>query len=473
MRKIAAFGFIAFLSVAFVAPNAVLPSGGSTSSNVASSPFRVDAPAEVPGRAILNPSVGVSAVIPVVGGIPVNETLRRFRLTTDGMRFAALIGTDRQDVEIASTTAVVPITPSSGFVRERQPVFSARIVSFVPRNGLTVTMAIDGIPIPAAVYDPASGTIGATAPAPLAEGRHLVSVLVHRGAEEVAAQTWEFHLDSILPMIQVDTITSPVHEPSGTISGTVSDASPVAVEVNGQPGLVGPSGRFSATVALTPGSNPIQMVATDAAGNTAVASVSIDFEPRVIWFAHPAHHFRIVVPFNWSAEGNVSLQGASMDVLLVRSNPEANIFVSSEARAVGGSPADARAILQEGLDNLSGLPGFLLLSPVADRTIDGHAAATVTVTWQPSTYNVVQILMVVVGPEFRRFWALGGTMFSWDTATVSPEIEATFASFEILEGPGSWIGSLEPWLLVGASVATAAEGGILGYLILRGRRRPH
>src|SRR5207245_10821122 len=103
-----------------------------------------------------------------------------------------------------------------------------------------------------------------------------------------------------------------------------------------------------------------------------------------------------------------------------------------EARANLGA---ARSILQEGIAGLSAFSGFRIVEPVHDTTGNGHAAAGVVVTYEPSTYGVYEILIVVVGPEWYSFWALEGLVFSWDVPTISTSVNDAMATFEVLPAP--------------------------------------
>ncbi len=127
------------------------------------------------------------------------------------------------------------------------------------------------------------------------------------------------------------------------------------------------------------------------------------------------------------------------------------------------------------MDSLaSSYSAFRIVEPAHDTTVDGHAAAAVGVMYQPSTYDVYQILIVVVGPEWRSFWALAGVVFSWDVPTITPTMNESLATFEVLPAP--WYGALfavGDWILIAGLVATAAEGIVFGFLIVRSSRRRH
>ncbi len=151
------------------------------------------------------------------------------------------------------------------------------------------------------------------------------------------------------------------------------------------------------------------------------------------------------------------------------------VVITSESRMLDGSSDEAVGILQEGIDNLSAtVYGFRIVEPPSRVTVGGYAAAKVAFWTQPSTYDVFQVLLVVTSAGWQRFWAVSSAVMSWDLPTIGPLTNETLATFQVLPAPPdepARPSSLYPWLLVGALVATAVEGGVLGSLILRQLRR--
>jgi hypothetical protein len=71
-----------------------------------------------------------------------------------------------------------------------------------------------------------------------------------------------------------------VSNPTETLTGTTSAGSGIkSLIVGGQAVPVGPAGGWSATVPLTPGANTITALATDGAGATAQAQVTVNYSP--------------------------------------------------------------------------------------------------------------------------------------------------------------------------------------------------
>jgi len=171
---------------------------------------------------------------------------------------------------------------------------------------------------------------------------------------------------------------------------------------------------------------------------------------------------------------NLTTSGGVIDVLL-RGQPDQGqgpvggvIAVTHEARANLGS---ARSILQEGIDGLSAFSAFRIVEPVHDTTVNGHAAAGVVVMYEPSTYDVYEILIVVIGPEWYSFWALEGIVFSWDVPGISPSVNESLATFEVLPAPPRGaLAAASDWFLLGGLIATGAAGSVFGFLIFRSTR---
>ena len=91
------------------------------------------------------------------------------------------------------------------------------------------------------------------------------------------------------------TVTAPfdgqvTNQASVIVSGTVSDATPVTVNVNGIPLPVDGAGVFAGVAPLTEGVNVLTIAATDAAGNqsTVLRMVTRDTQDPVIAWAEPA-----------------------------------------------------------------------------------------------------------------------------------------------------------------------------------------
>ena len=161
---------------------------------------------------------------------------------------------------------------------------------------------------------------------------------------------------------------------------------------------------------LSPGNNTIVVRAVDQAGNEAVARAYVEFVPPERWFVHPEKYFRIAVPYGWHGYANFTRDGIPVDLYIYTAALDANLVILSESRSLQGTPAEARSVLKGAMDDLAPWLGFAFLARTVDRTIDAHTAATAFVTWRPPGETVDQILTIVLGQEYRMFWAVIGTM---------------------------------------------------------------
>lgn len=198
--------------------------------------------------------------------------------------------------------------------------------------------------------------------------------------------------------------------------------------------------------------------------------------PAPTTVASSVSHFSLTLPAGWTSELNATVGTEIVDVRLTHPELTGTIIVVSEPRPMAGTVAEARQILQGTLDDLSTKPGFRILEPVAETSVDGHPAASAVISHQPSTYDVYQAVTVVVGAEWSLDWALIGTMFSWEAMRTRACVNTTLASMDIAPSPPAQavtgvLVAYSDWVLAGAVAATAIEGTVLGLLIARQTRR--
>src|SRR5207249_6319380 len=158
---------------------------------------------------------------------------------------------------------------------------------------------------------------------------------------------------------------------------------------------------------------------------------ALPISPPHTTFSDAADRFTIAVHPGWTAVAGTVVGGVSTDALIASPGSTVSVIVASEERTVDGSYEGARPVLQEALDNLSTESGYQILEAPHPIAVDGHPGAQATVSWAPSTYAVVQVLVVLPAPEWGRFWGFVGTMFSWDAAIARSCIDATIGSFDI------------------------------------------
>jgi RHS repeat-associated protein len=156
-------------------------------------------------------------------------------------------------------------------------------------GGGTITVKVNGVSFPVG-----SGTF--TGSYQLTAGSNFLTAVATDQAGNSASVTNKVTLDTEAPVV---TIAAPAEglitkETSVAVSGTVTDASPTTVTVNGVSTPVGSDGGFAVTILLgTEGSNAISVVATDAASNQSTASRNVirDSQAPVVTIASPAEGF--------------------------------------------------------------------------------------------------------------------------------------------------------------------------------------
>ena len=148
------------------------------------------------------------------------------------------------------------------------------------RNDMTVvsgtveagsTLVVGGIP--ATVHADGSFEV----PVPLVEGSNAILLAATDAAGNQASVTLTVVRDDTPPALTMDALPTEVSSATVSVTGTV-DSAISFVTVNGQPITVS-SGRYTADVALSFGSNLIFVQATDAAGNTATVSRAVSYVP--------------------------------------------------------------------------------------------------------------------------------------------------------------------------------------------------
>jgi hypothetical protein len=261
--------------------------------------------------------------------------------------------------------AISQVTPGDGsFVASARPPLAASFADdFSGVDPTSFRLLVDGADLTAAARATAAG-FTATPPTPLPEGAHTLDILVADNAGNQARSTTHFSTDTIAPAVA---IASPgngqfVATPSVQVTGTVADASPIAgVTVNGVAAAL--TGRsFAATVALSEGPNVISVKATDAAGNTGAATVTVgrDTVAPTLAVSAPA-------PGTLTNAHAVQVTGTATDA----GAGIASVLVNGVQATLAGASFHAFAILADGANRIR---------IVATDRAGNQAAATVAVT---------------------------------------------------------------------------------------------
>ena len=138
----------------------------------------------------------------------------------------------------------------------------------------SVKVTIDGIDRSAEfVAGPARAT--AHILTQLSNGTHALVATVLDWAGNQGTATSTFIVDAVDPVVNITTPTANVwlKGPTISVTGTVTDASPTSVQVNGLD--AGVTSSFSISVPATDGVFVINVVARDAAGNGGTSAVTV------------------------------------------------------------------------------------------------------------------------------------------------------------------------------------------------------
>jgi RHS repeat-associated protein len=169
-------------------------------------------------------------------------------------------------------------------------------VSGTASDASPLTVKVNGSP--ATVNPDGSFTYSA----PLTSGSNTILVIATDAATNATTASRTIIQDRDPPVLSVDI---PVLDSSGSevtnaqnavVIVTATDASPVTVTLNGVPLTVDANGKYSGSIPLSEGFNPVAVVVTDAAGNNAsseLISIYRDTQPPVVDVESPVEgaHF--------------------------------------------------------------------------------------------------------------------------------------------------------------------------------------
>jgi RHS repeat-associated protein len=165
---------------------------------------------------------------------------------------------------------IAVVSPAAGSVVAHSPV---EVVVSVSEAGPITSVVAGSTQLALAGDGSWHGTVA------LVEGPNTILVTATDGAGNEGQTSSQVVLDTVPPAI---TVASPADgarltSSSVAVSGTVTDATAVRLQLNGAPVTVQPGGNFSQTVALSAGANPLTLLATDAAGNTSTRTITVRF----------------------------------------------------------------------------------------------------------------------------------------------------------------------------------------------------
>ncbi|MBI5491246.1 MAG: hypothetical protein HY905_28200 [Deltaproteobacteria bacterium] len=166
---------------------------------------------------------------------------------------------------------IIVTLPAEGAVLHESPVV---VTGTVTDSSGVAGVWVNGVPVPLV------GNTFETTVEPVVGGNWVTVSAVDVYGNGSYVPVWYVYTTDVTPptiVVEQPVDGTTVYTSTVTVAGTVSDESAVAsVAVNGVP--VGLSGsRFALDVALTPGSNAILVAASDVWGNSASASVTVEY----------------------------------------------------------------------------------------------------------------------------------------------------------------------------------------------------
>ncbi|TAK03378.1 MAG: hypothetical protein EPO39_12285, partial [Candidatus Manganitrophaceae bacterium] len=291
----------------------------------------------------------------------------------------------------------------------------------IPAGGLSVTLNGNDL---TPSFTPTAGGASFT-PAALADGAYtLIARVTDQAGNSTAAQV-HFTIDTTPPALRVDAPPPSAATATGTITvrGQVTDAttSLVSLTVNGAAVSVAADGAFTAEAPLNAeGSNPVEIAATDAAGNVARAGLTVvrDTAPPLVEITRPAEG-AYTNAATILVEGTVSDQTTSV----------ASVTVNGVAASIANGLFQATVPLQEGSN------------PVAVAAAD--AVGNVRSLPLNLTRDSRPPLITLTAPENGAFLALSPESVTGSITDASPITAVTLNGNAVVLTGGSFSQSVD------------------------------
>jgi hypothetical protein len=257
--------------------------------------------------------------------------------------------------------------------------------------GATVTVTVNGVP--ATIDVTREGRITGTLN--LAEGTNVIVVTATDALGNVGTATRTIVRDSSGPIISaIADELSPTNAESTTVTGSVAEEV-TAVWVNGMAAAVAADGTFSATIPLREGSNAIQVITWDAAGNQGTANLPAIVRDTVA----PTVSVSLLVA---GQPAPAVIRDLATTTVTVSGNaPDADVFfVTINGQSVGGGGAFTRDFTLAVGDNV------FVVQAVDDAGNVGTASASVSyapvLIQERANYNSiiasgVAVVLLIVG----------------------------------------------------------------------------
>ena len=257
----------------------------------------------------------------------------------------------------------------------------------------------------------------------LREGAHTANLTLEDGQGLTTAYGWTFTVDTTGPSLS---LTSPAYEvtrnPNATVAGTTDPGA--TVTVNGVAVPVDGNGTFSTPLSLAEGANPIVVVATDPAGNSAriERSVTLDTIAPSLTVLAPADGdvFRTTAVF----VGGRTEAGATVTVNAAALATNETGSFGGEVAVSPGDRTDGRRVLVITARDVAGNEATVLRTV----TIDVNAPITRT---------------DLAGTAGRDGWYVSAV----SVTLTSEDAESGVAGIEYRTNGGTWFAYGGPFLL--------------------------
>ncbi len=333
---------------------------------------------------------------------------------------------DTVSFTIDTSTSVAISTPTDG-----QALQSLTQVTGTAEAGATVVVTIDGTVVGTTTAD-ASGNWSLPVTAALSEGEHSLIATATDAAGNTAQDTVSFTIDTSTS-VAISTPTDGQALQSLTqVTGTAEPGATVVVTIDGT--VVGTTtadqdGNWTLTLdaPLDDGNHSLTATATDAAGNTAQATVTFTVD------SHTSAAVTITAPLDGSTvTGVTELSGTA--------EPGATVVITIDGTVVGTTTADQDGnwtlTLDAPLDD-----GNHSLTATATDAAGNTAQATVTFTVDSHTSTAVTITAPLDGSTVTGVTELSGT--AEPGATVVITIDGVVVGTTTADQDGNWSFTLD------------------------------
>ncbi len=263
----------------------------------------------------------------------------------------------------------------------------------------------------------------------LSEGTNTITVVAIDTAGNSGTATTEIILDTVLPQVIIDSVTTPTNIATQIITGAyIFEEAISTIEINGIPATIDDIAKtYSAEITLTEGENDINVIATDLAGNTASASTTIflDTTPPAPPTGLVATLGDTIVDLNWSANAEPDVAGYNV----YRSETSGGPYTKINTELITGTSYQDTTVVV-------GILYYYVITACDNAGNESSYSQEVT---------TVTVLSVSVSPDF---WQIGAvnvnsitTISEVDKITVTNDGQTTATYSLCLVNPQGWTAS--------------------------------